>query len=147
MSRSNVYASLRRIARKLGVVGARARLSSAAARQRRRLASTHRAVPVTPATGPAADVPVAGTGGGCAVSGGADSLALLVLAVAAGCRSPPSTSTTACGPARPARPTWWRRRRRSAPGSGPSAVDVAPGPNLEARARRRALAPRAARGR
>ena len=34
----------------------------------------------------------------CAVSGGADSLALLVLAAPPVARSPPSTSTTGCAP-------------------------------------------------
>ena len=42
--------------------------------------------------------PPAGPPVTCAVSGGPDSLALLVLAVEAGCESPPSTSTTGCGP-------------------------------------------------
>ena len=73
----------------------------------------------------------------CAVSGGADSSALLVLAVAAGCRveavhvdhglRPGSAGGSGAGSA------GWPPR--SAPASGPCRCDVAPGPNLEARAR------------
>ena len=81
--------------------------------------------------------PPPGTAVTCAVSGGADSSALLVLAVAAGCTATavhvdhglrPGSAAEADG-----------RRPRSPPGSVPGSVaagsTVADGPNLEARAR------------
>ena len=47
-----------------------------------------------------------------------------------------STSTTACGPARRPRPTWWPRRpAASGRASGPCGSTSRDGPNLEARAR------------
>ncbi|HTZ09062.1 MAG TPA: ATP-binding protein, partial [Acidimicrobiales bacterium] len=94
--------------------------------------------------------PRPGTPCTCAVSGGADSLALLVLAVAAGCRvtavhvdhglRPGSASEAGVvGEAAAALGAGFRSVR----------VEVAPGPNLEARARAarlEALPPGAATG-
>ena len=53
-----------------------------------------------------------------------------------GAWSPPSTSTTGCGPGRRPRPTWCGRRpARLGAGFRAERVEVEPGPNLEARAR------------
>ena len=81
----------------------------------------------------------------CAVSGGADSLALLVLATAAGCEVTavhvdhglrPGSATEAAAVEQAAQPS-------SARASVALRVEVGPGPNLEARARdaRRAVLP------
>ena len=82
-------------------------------------------------------VPPAGDAVACAFSGGADSTALVVLAGAAGCRPRRSTSTTACDHRR--RRGGRARRRLIAPlvgvPFGLDRLDVAAGPNLEARAR------------
>lgn len=85
--------------------------------------------------------PPAGTPLVCAVSGGADSLALLVLAVAAGCQVTavhvdhglrPGSGTEAAGVAAAA--------ARYGAGFRAERVEVADGPNLEARARAARLA-------
>lgn len=80
--------------------------------------------------------PPPGTHVTCAVSGGADSLALLVLAVAAGCRA---TAVHVDHGLRPRSADEAEIVRNAAARLGTSfraeSVDVAPGPNLEARAR------------
>ena len=80
--------------------------------------------------------PPAGTAVACAVSGGADSLALLVLAVAAGCHA---TAIHVDHGLRPGSAAEADVVRDAAAGLGAGfrteKVDVAPGPNLEARAR------------
>ena len=80
--------------------------------------------------------PARGTAVTCAVSGGADSLALLILAVAAGC---PATAVHVDHGIRPGSGAEAEVVRRAASrlGAGFRAerVHVAPGPNLEARAR------------
>ena len=80
--------------------------------------------------------PSPGTDVTCAVSGGADSLALLVLAVAAGCRA---TAVHVDHGLRPGSADEAEIVRRAASSLGATfraeRVDVAPGPNLEARAR------------
>lgn len=80
--------------------------------------------------------PPAGTHVACAVSGGADSLALLVLAVAAGCRATAvhvdhRLRSGSAGEADVVRAA----AARFGAGVSTVAVRVAPGPNLEARAR------------
>jgi tRNA(Ile)-lysidine synthase len=80
--------------------------------------------------------PPPGTDVTCAVSGGADSLALLVLAVAAGCRA---TAVHVDHGLRPGSADEADIVRSAAARLGAAfraeQVDVAPGPNLEARAR------------
>jgi tRNA(Ile)-lysidine synthase len=80
--------------------------------------------------------PAPGTAAACAVSGGADSLALLVLAVAAGCRA---TAIHVDHGLRPGSADEAEVVRLAADRLGAAfraeKVDVAPGPNLEARAR------------
>ena len=80
--------------------------------------------------------PAAGAGVTCAVSGGADSLALLVLAVEAGCRV---TAVHVDHGLRPGSAAEADVVRDAASRYGAAfraeKVDVAPGPNLEARAR------------
>ena len=80
--------------------------------------------------------PPPGTHVTCAVSGGADSLALLVLATAAGCRA---TAVHVDHGLRPGSAAEADIVRRAAAQLGAAfraeKVDVAPGPNLEARAR------------
>lgn len=80
--------------------------------------------------------PPAATAVTCAVSGGADSLALLVLAVAAGCRV---TAVHVDHGLRPGSAAEADVVRDAAAGLGAGfravKADVAPGPNLEARAR------------
>ena len=80
--------------------------------------------------------PPPGTDVTCAVSGGADSLALLVLATAAGCRV---TAVHVDHGLRPGSAAEANLVRDAAARYGaafrPAKVDVAPGPNLEARAR------------
>jgi tRNA(Ile)-lysidine synthase len=82
------------------------------------------------------EFPPAGTDVTCAVSGGADSLALLALAVAAGCRA---TAVHVDHGLRPGSASEAEVVRAAAEhlGAGFQAVtvEVAPGPNLEARAR------------
>ena len=80
--------------------------------------------------------PPPGTSVTCAVSGGADSLALLVLAVAAGCQA---TAVHVDHGLRPGSADEAGVVRAAAAGLGAGfraeKVDVGPGPNLEARAR------------
>ncbi len=94
---------------------------------------------------PAAGQPVV-----CAVSGGADSLALLVLAVAAGCRVTAVHVDHRLRPGSASEADVVRdAARRFGAGFRAVRVEVAPGPNLEARARaarRAALGPDAATG-
>lgn len=85
---------------------------------------------------PRTDFPPAGSGLVCAVSGGADSLALLVLAVAAGCEV---TAVHVDHGLRPGSADEAAVVADAAARFGAAfesvRVDVAPGPNLEARAR------------
>ena len=80
--------------------------------------------------------PLPGTPVTCAVSGGADSLALLVLATAAGCVP---TAVHVDHGLRPGSADEYRTVRAAAERLGVASrtvrVDLAPGPNLEARAR------------
>ena len=78
--------------------------------------------------------PAAGTDVTCAVSGGADSLALLVLAVAAGCRVTAAhvDHGLRAGSAAEADVVATAAARLGA-GFRPLRAEVAPGPNLEAR--------------
>ncbi len=78
--------------------------------------------------------PLAGTDVTCAVSGGADSLALLVLATAAGCQV---TAMHVDHGLRPESEADLVQGAAAALGAGfeSVSVDVGPGPNLEARAR------------
>lgn len=94
--------------------------------------------------------PAPGTGVACAVSGGADSLALLILAVEAGCRVTAIHVDHGLRPAGPAEALVVATAAARL-GAGFRAVPapVAPGPNLEARAREarfRALPPGALTG-
>ena len=80
--------------------------------------------------------PAAGTEVTCAVSGGADSLALLVLAVAAGCRVTAVHVDHGLRPGSAAEADVVAAAAlRLGAGFRPLRADVAPGPNLEARAR------------
>ena len=80
--------------------------------------------------------PPAGTAVTCAVSGGADSLALLVLAVAAGCRATAVHVDHGLRAGSVAEADVVRDAAvRLGAGFRAEKVDVAPGPNLEARAR------------
>ena len=80
--------------------------------------------------------PAAGTDVTCAVSGGADSLALLVLAVAAGCRVTAVHVDHGLRPGSAAEADVVAAAAlRLGAGFRPLRADVAPGPNLEARAR------------
>ena len=80
--------------------------------------------------------PPAGTAVTCAVSGGADSLALLVLAVAAGCRATAVHVDHGLRPGSTAEAEVVRAAAtRVGAGFRSERVEVAPGPNLEARAR------------
>ena len=70
------------------------------------------------------------------MSGGADSLALLVLAAAAGCDVTAIHVEHGLRAGSGPRPTWWPRQPRgSGHASSAARVSLAPGPNLEARAR------------
>ena len=85
---------------------------------------------------PRCTFPPRGTPLACAVSGGADSLALLVLAAAAGCAVTAHHVDHGLRPGSAPRPAWSpAAAARSGPASRPARVSVAPGPNLEARAR------------
>ena len=80
--------------------------------------------------------PPAGTPVTCAVSGGADSLALLVLAVTAGCQATAVHVDHGLRPGSAAEADVVRdAAARLGAGFRAEKVDVAPGPNLEARAR------------
>lgn len=80
--------------------------------------------------------PPAGTAVTCAVSGGADSLALLVLAVAAGCEVTAVHVDHGLRPGSAAEAgVVGDAAARLGAGFRAETVDVAPGPNLEARAR------------
>lgn len=82
------------------------------------------------------DFPPAGTEVACAVSGGADSLALLVLAVHAGCRVTAVHVDHGLRPGSAAEAEVVRAAaERFGAGFRAVGVDVAPGPGLEARAR------------
>jgi tRNA(Ile)-lysidine synthase len=99
---------------------------------------------------PRCTFPAPGTEVVCAVSGGADSLALLILAVAAGCRATAVHVDHGLRPASAGEATVVARAATRL-GAGFRAVParVAPGPNLEARAREarfRALPPGALTG-
>jgi tRNA(Ile)-lysidine synthase len=85
---------------------------------------------------PRCDFPPAGTAVTCAVSGGADSLALLVLAVASGCRATAVHVDHGLRPGSAAEAEVVRAAaERFGTGFRAESVTVAPGPNLEARAR------------
>ncbi|MGI8808381.1 MAG: tRNA lysidine(34) synthetase TilS, partial [Acidimicrobiales bacterium] len=80
--------------------------------------------------------PPPGTTVTCAVSGGADSLALLVLSVAAGCRATAAHVDHGLRPGSADEAhTVAEAARHLGAGFRAETVDVAPGPNLEARAR------------
>jgi tRNA(Ile)-lysidine synthase len=82
------------------------------------------------------DFPPAGTGVTCAVSGGADSMALLALAVAAGCQATAVHVDHGLRPGSAAEAGVVRAAaQRLGAGFQALTVEVAPGPNLEARAR------------